>query len=127
VRLNLPALDYGVIAVLRNKRDLGAVTTKQEVLMDGLLFWFLMVGFTGWFTGKVIGETGYGKALGDYADGLDAVLGIVGAAIVGYLFFGAVSGEGSSFGRYATAMLGSMALVGVARLVSARYLPSSSH
>jgi hypothetical protein len=94
--------------------------------MDGSLFWFLMVGFTGWFTGKVIGGTGYGKALGEYADGLDAVLGIVGAASVVYLFFGAISGEGSSFGRSATAMLGAMTLVGVARLVSARYLPSRS-
>jgi uncharacterized membrane protein YeaQ/YmgE (transglycosylase-associated protein family) len=89
------------------------------------LFWVLIVGFTGWFTGKVIGGTGYGEALGDYADGLDAVLGIVGAAIVGYLFFGAVSGEGSSASRYATAILGSITLVGVARLLFARYLPST--
>ena len=93
--------------------------------MDGL-FWVLMVGVTGWLTGKIIGETGYGEALRDYADGLDIVLGIVGASMGGYLYFGAASGEGSSFSNYATAILGSIALVGVVQLVSARYLPSSS-
>jgi len=93
--------------------------------MDGL-YWLLMVGITGWLTGKMIGETGYGEALGGYADGLDIVLGIVGASMGGYLFFGAASGAGSSFSNYATAILGSITLVGVVRLVSARYLPSSS-
>ncbi len=93
--------------------------------MNGL-FWLLMVGVTGWLTGMIIGETGYGEALGGYADGLDIIFGIVGASLGGYLFFWAVSGEGSSFSRYATAILGSIALVGVVRLVSARYLSSSS-
>jgi uncharacterized membrane protein YeaQ/YmgE (transglycosylase-associated protein family) len=93
--------------------------------MDGL-FWVLIIGVTGWLTGKMIGETGYGEALGGYADGLDIIFGIVGAFMAGYLFFWAVSGEGSSFSRYATAILGSITLVGVVRLVFARYLPSSS-
>jgi uncharacterized membrane protein YeaQ/YmgE (transglycosylase-associated protein family) len=94
--------------------------------MDGLLFWVLIVGCTGWLTGKLIGGTDYGEALGNYADGLDAVLGIVGAAIVGYLFFGAARGEDSAVSRYAIAILGSITLVGVARLLFAKYLPSSS-
>ena len=84
-----------------------------------------MGGITGWLTGKLIGEKGYGKALGGYARGLDIVFGIVGASIGGYLFFWAVIGEGSLFSRYATAVLGSITLVGFVRQVSARYLPFS--
>jgi uncharacterized membrane protein YeaQ/YmgE (transglycosylase-associated protein family) len=93
--------------------------------MDGL-FWVLMVGVTGWLTGKVIGEMGYGKALGGYADGLDIIFGIAGASMGVYLFFWAVVGEGSLFSRYTTAILGSITLVGVVRLISARYLPASA-
>jgi len=92
--------------------------------MEGL-YWVLIVGATGWFTGKIIGEAGYGKALGNYADGLDIVLGTLGASIGGYLYFGAFRGEGSAPSVYVTAILGSIILVGVARLVCARYLPSS--
>lgn len=90
------------------------------------LFWVLMVGVAGWLTGKIIGEEGYGEILGGYADGLDIIFGIVGASIGGYLFSWAIIGEGSSFSRYGTAILGSITLVGVARLVSVRYSPSSS-
>lgn len=93
--------------------------------MNGL-FWVLVVGITGWLTGRLTGERGYGKALlGGYASGLDILLGIVGASFGGYLFFWAVIGQGSQLSSYATAMLGSVTLVGLARLISARYLPSS--
>ena len=94
--------------------------------MNGL-FWVLTVGVTGWLTGKMIGEKGYGEAFGGYTDGLDIIFGIVGASIGGYLFFWAVIGEGSSFSSIATAILGSITLVGVVRLVPARYWLSSSH
>jgi len=90
--------------------------------MNGL-FWVLMVGVTGWLTGKMIGEKGYGEALGGYANGLDILFGVVGASIGGYLFFWAVMGEGSSFSSFATAILGSVTLVGVTRQVSTGYLP----
>ena len=94
--------------------------------MDGILG-VLLVGVTGWLTGKVIGEKGYAKALGGYAtNGLDIVLGILGASIGGYLFFWVAVGEGSLFSRYATAVLGSITLVGFSRLIPERYLPSSS-
>ena len=60
-----------------------------------------------------MGEQGYGKKpLGGYARSLDIALGIVGASFGGYLFFWAVIGEGSSFSRYATAIFGSVTLVG---------------
>jgi uncharacterized membrane protein YeaQ/YmgE (transglycosylase-associated protein family) len=90
--------------------------------MDGI-FWTLVGGMTGWLTGTLMGEEGYGKRLiGGYARSLDIVLGIVGASFGGYLFFWAVIGEGSSFSRYVTAILGSGTLVGVVRLISARDL-----
>jgi len=93
--------------------------------MNGI-FWVLMVGVAGWLTGKIIGENSYGETLGGYAGYLDIIFGIIGASVGGYLFFWAVIGEGSSFSRYGTAILGSITLVGVARLASARYSPSSS-
>ena len=90
--------------------------------MSGI-FWILVGGITGWLTGTFMGQQGYGKSLrGGYARSLDIVLGIVGASFGGYLFFWAVMGEGSSFSRYATAIFGSMTLVGVVRLISARNL-----
>lgn len=89
------------------------------------IFWVLMVGVAGWLTGRMFGEEGYGKVLrGGYAEGLDIVLGIVGASIGGYLFFWTLLGEGSSLGSIATAILGSIILVGVARMMSTRYMLS---
>lgn len=91
--------------------------------MNGM-FWILVGGITGWLTGKLIGEKGYGKLLGGHATkALDIVCGIVGASIGGYVFFWMVIGEGDSFTRYATAVLGSITLVGFVRQVSAGYLP----
>ena len=90
--------------------------------MSGI-FWILVGGITGWLTGIFMGEQGYGKSLlGGYARSLDIALGIVGASFGGYLFFWAVIGEGSSFSRYATAIFGSVTLVGVVRLISTRNL-----
>ena len=90
--------------------------------MSGI-FWILVGAITGWLTGTFMGEQGYGKSLlGGYARSLDIALGILGASFGVYLFFWAVIGEGSSFSRYATAILGSMTLVGAVRLISARNL-----
>lgn len=89
------------------------------------IFWVLMTGVAGWLTGRMFGEEGYGKVLrGGYAEGVDIVLGIVGASIGGYLFFWTLIGEGRSFGTIAAAILGSVLLVGVARLMLTRYMPS---
>lgn len=89
--------------------------------MNGI-FWILAGGIAGWLTGKLIGEKGYGKALwGGYAKGLDILFGIVGASTGGYLFFWAVIGEGGTFSRYATAVLGSVTLVGFVRQASTRF------
>lgn len=88
--------------------------------MSGI-FWILVGGITGWLTGTLMGEQGYGKKLlGGYARSLDIALGIVGASFGGYLFFWAVIGEGSIFSRYATAIFGAATLVEMVRLISAR-------
>ena len=88
--------------------------------MTGII-WILVGGTTGWLTGILMGEEGYGETLlGVYARSLDIALGIVGASFGGYLFFWAVIGEGSSFSRNATAILRSVTLVGVVRLISTR-------
>jgi uncharacterized membrane protein YeaQ/YmgE (transglycosylase-associated protein family) len=90
------------------------------------ILWILVGGITGWLTGKLIGEKGYAKGLsGGYTRSLDIFFGVVGASIGGYLFFWAVIGEGSSFSRYATAVFGSITLVGLVRQVSVEYLPFS--
>ena len=88
--------------------------------MSGI-FWILVGGMTGWLTGTFMREQGY-RLLGGYARSLDIVLGMVGASFGGCLFFWAVIGEGSSFSRYATAIFGSVTLVGLVRLISARNL-----
>ena len=81
--------------------------------------WIVVGGMTGWLTGTLIGEEGYGKSLlGVYSRSLDIVLGIVGAFFGGYLFFWAVIGEASLFSIYATAVFGSVTLVGLVRLIS---------
>ncbi len=93
--------------------------------MSGM-FWILAGGITGWLTGKLIGKKGYGETLfAGYARSLDILFGVVGASIGGYLFFWAVIGQGSSFSGYVTAVLGSIALVGFVRQISARCLPFS--
>jgi len=93
--------------------------------MSGIV-WILAGGIAGWLTGKLIGKKGYGEILfAGTTKSLDILFGIIGASIGGYLFFWIVIGEGGSFSRYATAVLGSITLVGFLRQVSARCLPFS--
>jgi uncharacterized membrane protein YeaQ/YmgE (transglycosylase-associated protein family) len=76
--------------------------------------------FAGWLTGKAAdGERArIGSSPGNIQL-LDIIYGVIGALIGHSLFFWIIIG-GSSFGHYATAVLGAMALVGAARLVGAR-------
>jgi len=90
------------------------------------ILWILAGGIAGWLTGKLIGKKGYGETLfAGTTKSLDILFGIIGASIGGYLFFWMVVGEGGSFSGYATAILGSIALVGFLRQVSAGCLPFS--
>ena len=74
----------------------------------------------GWLTGKAAdGERlSRGQSPGR-VQLLDMIYGVIGALMGDYLFFWIVIGR-NSFGNHATAVLGAIALVGVARLIGAR-------
>ena len=77
-------------------------------------------GLTGWLTGKAVEVEGRTIVVKE-SHVTDAVYGIIGALIGKYLFFWIVIGQGNTFSSYATAVLGSITLVGVARLLAARW------
>jgi uncharacterized membrane protein YeaQ/YmgE (transglycosylase-associated protein family) len=52
---------------------------------------------------------------------LDAIYGVVGAMVGEYLFFWIVIGKGNAVSDYATMVLGSITVVGAARLLAARW------
>jgi uncharacterized membrane protein YeaQ/YmgE (transglycosylase-associated protein family) len=84
----------------------------------------LLGAFTGWLTGKAVGEEGYGRVSSPaHVTFLDAIYGIVGAFLGEHLLFWIVIGQGSSLSSYATAILGSITLVGTARLIAAKIRP----
>lgn len=89
----------------------------------------ILVGaFTGWLTGKAVGEEGYGKvSRTTHVQVLDTIYGIVGAFLGDYLFFWIVIGQGGSFSSYATTILGSITLVGAARLTAEKLRDYRSH
>ena len=88
----------------------------------------LLGGFTGWLTGIAVGEEGYGKVQSvRHVRILDTIYGIAGAFVGEYLFFWIIVGTGSSFSSYATTVLGSITLVGAARLIAGKIRPYRSH
>jgi uncharacterized membrane protein YeaQ/YmgE (transglycosylase-associated protein family) len=80
----------------------------------------LLGALAGWLTGKAAdGErAGKGPSPGNIQR-LDIIYGIIGALMGEYLFFWIIIGR-NSFGNYATAVLGAIAVVGAARLIGAR-------
>jgi uncharacterized membrane protein YeaQ/YmgE (transglycosylase-associated protein family) len=80
----------------------------------------LLGALSGWLTGKAMdGERlGKGQSVGRIQL-FDIIYGIIGALMGDYLFFWIVIGR-NSFGNYATAVLGAIAVVGAARLIGAR-------
>jgi uncharacterized membrane protein YeaQ/YmgE (transglycosylase-associated protein family) len=81
----------------------------------------LLGAFTGWLTGKAVGEEGYGRVSRPaHVTLLDAIYGIVGAFLGDHLFFWIVIGQGSPLSNYATTILGSITFVGAARLLAGR-------
>ena len=77
-------------------------------------------GLTGWLTGKAVELEGRINVVRE-GHVTDVIYGIIGALIGKYLFFWIVIGQGNAFSSYATAVLGSITLVGAARLVAARW------
>jgi uncharacterized membrane protein YeaQ/YmgE (transglycosylase-associated protein family) len=81
----------------------------------------IIVGaLTGWLTGKAVEVEGRTVVVKE-SHVIDAFYGIIGALIGEYLFFWIVIGQGNTFSSYATAVLGSITLVGAARLLAARW------
>jgi uncharacterized membrane protein YeaQ/YmgE (transglycosylase-associated protein family) len=77
-------------------------------------------GLTGWLTGKAVEVEGRINVVKE-SHVIDAIYGIIGALVGDYLFFWMVIGKGNAFSSYATAVLGSITVVGVARLLAARW------
>jgi uncharacterized membrane protein YeaQ/YmgE (transglycosylase-associated protein family) len=81
----------------------------------------IMVGaLTGWLTGKAVEVEGRVTVVRE-GHVTDVIYGIIGALIGEYLFFWIVIGQGNTLSSYATAVLGSITLVGAARLLAARW------
>ena len=81
----------------------------------------IIVGaLTGWLTGKAVEVEGRINVVKE-GHVTDVFYGIIGALIGDYLFFWIVIGKGNALSSYATAVLGSITLVGAARLLAARW------
>lgn len=80
----------------------------------------LVGGLTGWLIGKAVEVEGRINVVRE-GHLLDMIYGIIGAMVGEHLFFWIVIGEGNAFSSYTTAILGSVTLVGAARLVAARW------
>ena len=81
----------------------------------------IVVGaITGWLTGKLLEIEGRSKVVTE-GHVRDVIYGIVGGMAGEYLFFWIVIGEGNGFSDFATAALGSITIVGVARWLAAHW------
>ena len=85
----------------------------------------LVGGITGWLTGKLVEIEGRVKVVRE-GHVLDTIYGIVGGIIGKYLFFWIVIGKGDAFSDYAMTILGSVTLVGTARLLTERWRHAQS-
>ena len=85
-----------------------------------LILRIVVGGLTGWLTGKAVEVEGRITVVRE-GHVIDAFYGIIGAMIGEYLFFWIVIGQGNALSNYATAILGSITLVGAARLLAARW------
>jgi uncharacterized membrane protein YeaQ/YmgE (transglycosylase-associated protein family) len=91
----------------------------QEAVMT-IIVQILVGGVTGWLTGKAVEIEGRVKVVKE-RHVLDAIYGILGAMVGKHLFFWTVIGKGDAFSDYATMVLGSITIVGAARLIAARW------
>jgi len=81
----------------------------------------ILVGaLTGWLTGKVVEVEGRVNVVRE-GHVWDTIYGIIGALIGEHLFFWIVIGKGSSMSELLTAILGSITVVGAARLLTDRW------
>ena len=87
-----------------------------------LILRIVVGGLTGWLTGKAVEVEGRITVVRE-GHVIDAFYGIIGAMLGEYLFFWIVIGQGNALSSYATAILGSITLVGAARLLAAAVAP----
>jgi uncharacterized membrane protein YeaQ/YmgE (transglycosylase-associated protein family) len=90
-----------------------------EVFMN-LIVQILVGALTGWLTGKVVEVEGRVNVVRE-GHVWDTIYGIIGALIGEHLFFWIVIGKGSSMSELLTAILGSITVVGAARLLTDRW------
>ena len=84
-----------------------------------VIFRIAIGAVTGWLTGKLV-EMEERSKLAAEGHVLDVISGIVGGIAGEYLYFWIVIGEGDRFSDFATSVLGSITIVGVARWFAAR-------
>ena len=85
-----------------------------------LIIQILVGALTGWLTGKVV-EVEARVNVVKKGHLLDTFYGIIGALIGEHLFFWIVIGKGSTMSDLLTAILGSITVVGAARLLTDRW------
>jgi uncharacterized membrane protein YeaQ/YmgE (transglycosylase-associated protein family) len=86
----------------------------------------LVGGITGWLTGKAVEIEGRVRVVRE-GHVLDIIYGIIGAMVGEYLFFWMVIGKGDALSSFATTVLGSITLVGAARLIAGRWRLARSY
>lgn len=85
-----------------------------------LIVQVLVGALTGWLTGKVVEVEARVNVVRE-GHVLDTIFGIIGALIGEHLFFWIVIGKGSTMSDLLTAILGSITVVGAARLLTDRW------
>ena len=90
------------------------------------VFRVVIGAIAGWLTGKLVEIEGRSKVVVE-GHGLDVVYGIAGGVAGEYLFFWIVIGKGNGFSDFATAVLGAITIVGVARWFAARWRLARSY
>jgi uncharacterized membrane protein YeaQ/YmgE (transglycosylase-associated protein family) len=98
----------------------------QEGAFMNVIFRIVVGGITGWLTGKLVEIEGRDRVVGE-RHVLDMIYGIVGGIVGEYLFFWIVIGKGNAFSDFATAVLGSITVVGAARSLVARWRRAQSY
>jgi uncharacterized membrane protein YeaQ/YmgE (transglycosylase-associated protein family) len=99
----------------------GAFRFGKGSFMD-ILIRMALGAIAGWLTGKAVEAEGRVKVVRE-DHGWDAIYGLIGGLIGQYLFFWAVIGKADALSNCATAVLGAVAAVGVARLLRTRARP----
>ena len=87
-----------------------------------LIVQILVGALTGWLTGKAVEVEGRVNVVRE-GHVLDTIYGIIGALIGEHLFFWIVIGKGSTMSDLLTAILGSITVVGAARLANRPVAP----